>query len=155
ATRENVAFEARDTDIDLAEVRSRIKGGVERTAEADLRAAAALFRSDFLEGLDLDNCPGFQSWCVAERETVRRQHRQILTALVERLQAQPEEAVPFARLIVEIDPYDETARVNLIRLLATVGHREEAERRYGEGESLRRDAGSKPSAALRSVLEVL
>src|SRR5690242_4233462 len=114
ATRETAAFEPRDIRVDVADLRSRIADGIDAAGEAELRAAAELFRGDFLEGLDLDNCPGFQSWCVAERELARRQHRQILEALVERLQERPTDAVIYARRLVETGPYDESARAKLI-----------------------------------------
>lgn len=155
ATRETAAFEPRDVRVDVADMRSRIVDGIDAAGETELRAAAELFRGDFLEGLDLDNCPGFQSWCVAERELARRQHRQILEALVERLQERPTDAVIYARRLVETGPYDESARAKLIKLLAAIGHREEAESVFAEGERLRREDGKEVGAALRSAMQAL
>jgi hypothetical protein len=74
----------------------------------------------------------FQAWC-AERERWRGAHARLLRALVDRLEAQPQEAVGFARELVRVSPQDEAARATLLRLLLATGRRDEAEAHYRIG----------------------
>src|SRR5215813_313704 len=69
ADREHVGFVAGDAVIDLARARAV---GDPATASLDaLRAAAALFRGDLLDGIELRDCLRFHEWLVAEREAAR------------------------------------------------------------------------------------
>src|ERR1019366_8482649 len=72
-----------------------------------LRRAAAVFRGELLEGLDLPECYRFHEWCVAEREAARGVRASILTTLVQRLAAVPEDALGYARARVAVDPLSE------------------------------------------------
>src|SRR5204862_8313505 len=64
----------------------------------------------------------FHTWLLGVREDGRELRSQILRALTERLRAIPHEALPFARELVRVDPYDETAWALLI---ATQSRRKE------------------------------
>src|SRR5688500_987983 len=61
AGREHVEFNS--PDIDIAQI-SNVR---EATTET-LEQWAAMFRGEFLDGLDLPSCFRYQQWCVAERE---------------------------------------------------------------------------------------
>lgn len=151
ADRESVAFEGADAYVDALEVRMRFAGGVEAAPTPQLKEAAAEFRGEFLEGLDLPDFHDFQAWCVAEREEARTLQAKILGTLVGRLSAQPEEALPYARALTQVDPFDEPARAALVRLLAAAGRHREAEQQYHAATRLFEELGSEGTGELLSA----
>ncbi|MBP2314559.1 ATP-binding protein [Azospirillum soli] len=154
ADRELVGFDAAGADIDILSVRRALAGGVELLDTDRLRSLAGAFRGELLEGQDLPDLHDYQAWCVAEREDARRLQAQILAALVERLNGQPEDALPFARTLVREHPYDEAARISLLRLLGAADRRGEAEQQYEAGQRILREAGL-GSAALTAAWRAL
>src|SRR2546430_16886912 len=112
ADRERVTFEPHGADIDLHAVRTAVgAGGVAAAPTAALEAAAARFRGELLEGLDLPDCYRFHEWCVSEREAARSLRIAILSTLAERLAAAPEAALRYARARAAIGPRAQAARV--------------------------------------------
>src|SRR5918998_3442246 len=143
ADRESIAFAAEGAACDLralrelAAVRPLDAAPLER-----LRAVAEEVRGDFLEGLDLPAQPDFQAWCVAEREDARRRHAAVLHALVARFSpGAPEEALPHARRLAGLDPFDARARAALVDLLVRASRRGEAEQHLEAGLAALREAG--------------
>jgi len=92
-------------------------------SEAELREAAALCRGPFLEGIDLDDCPAFEAWLTAERETWRQKE----TAVVDRLLAFHmqnfclESALEAAWQLLRLEPWHEARYNQLMVLLARNG----------------------------------
>lgn len=151
ADRETVAFAAEDAEIDLLSVARRCGDDPRELDIAALEEAARAFRGSFLEGVELAQCPDFTAWCVAERERARQLHRNVLQALIERLEDQPGRAAVHARALVQIEPLDEEARAELIRLVGRTGHREEAARHYDDGLRLLDEAGIRSAGLLKSA----
>ena len=129
ANREHVVVERHGAVIDLVDVESSV-GSLSRASLDALRAAAARYRGELLEGLDLPECYRYHEWCIAERERTRRLRGAILAALVERLAGSPEEALAHARARVSIDPLAEPSHIAVMRLLAKLGRPREAIRQY-------------------------
>src|SRR5690606_19154292 len=127
ADRESVAFDPRRAEIDLVLLREKMKHGVLALSVEDLTWTAALFRGEFLEGIDLPDLHEFQAWCLAEREDIRRMQALILSTLIGRLGERFLDALPHARRLVQIDPFNDAARISLLQLLTALGRREEAE----------------------------
>jgi pimeloyl-ACP methyl ester carboxylesterase/DNA-binding SARP family transcriptional activator len=130
ASRDTVVFDGRDVDVDLLRVRRVVSvtaGGVDR---GPLEEAAAAFRGEALEGLDVPDAPEYQAWCVAQREESRRLELSILDRLVEVLRERPEEALPFAQRRMELAYGDEERHVQLLALLASAGRAREAEEHF-------------------------
>jgi DNA-binding SARP family transcriptional activator/tetratricopeptide (TPR) repeat protein len=152
ADRERVSFDATAVDIDLFAVESALGGGLAAASTAVLAAAAARFRGEFLEGLDLPDCYRFQEWLRAHREAVHALHSGVLAALVERRDVTPSAALRHARAWVALDPLDEAAQAAVVRLLGAAGHPREALAQY---ESCRRmlavELGTGPSAVLEDA----
>jgi adenylate cyclase len=121
-----VRFDAADCEIDLLAVRDLVAAGAETTSTEHLERIAGSYRGEFVEGLDLLNCPEFQAWCVAEREEARRMHVLILKALIERHAAAPEVALPYARTLVTVDVDEVSSHIALLRLLLAGGRQREA-----------------------------
>jgi len=152
ASRDAVGFEPGDAVIDLVWVRQQVKSA---TSPPALEQLAAMFRGEFLEGLELSEFHDFQAWCVALREEARGLHVAVLSALIDALRAEPIKALSHTRTRVQVDPLNVAARCDLIRLLAACGHRREAEQQVELGTRLFRDLGSGSPAELeRAWMEV-
>src|SRR5204863_8890289 len=131
ADRERVAFERAGATVDTVALRAALADGVEGSTTDVLRAAAARFRGEFLEGLDLPSCYRFHEWCVGEREELRALRVRLLAELRARLEpTAPEEALAYARERVRVDPLTEAAHVDVVRLLGRLGRVREAQAQY-------------------------
>ncbi len=93
---------------------------------------AALYRGDFLAGFSIAGSTAFDEWTAVKREQVHRQMRQALHELADTYaqQGQYEPALSFARRQVAMEPWDEAAHQQLIRLLALTGQRSAALAQY-------------------------
>ncbi|HEX7081599.1 MAG TPA: AAA family ATPase [Gammaproteobacteria bacterium] len=152
ADRNSVAFDASDVEIDVLALHALAGGGLEHVSLDALEAAAARYRGHFLEGLSLSAFQDFDAWCCAERERALQAQSRVLSALVRRLETEPERALPHAYELVRIAPYDETARATLIRLLVALGRTDQAEQQYRTGARLLQEAGAAPTGALYRAL---
>jgi DNA-binding SARP family transcriptional activator len=147
ADRSDVQVEAADVRIDVLEL-LRLAGDMGSASTGELETAAEQFQGNFLEGLELSNFHDFHSWCVAERERVLRAQADLLQELVRRYADEPEKALPHARRLVALSPYDEDSRADLIRLLVGLRHAEEAEQQYLLGKRMLKEIGAVSTGAL-------
>jgi DNA-binding SARP family transcriptional activator len=147
ADREHVVFEAQGAVVDRNAIET--VGPPANAALEVLRQAAALYRGELLEGLDLPDCYRYHQWCIAERERLRRLREGILAALVDRLADRPEEALAYARARVAIDPLAEPAHMAVMQLLGKLGRPREALRQYEScRQALDTQLGRAPSKSL-------
>ena len=145
-----MSLEVRDAMIDVLMLRDTLRNG--RAAPERLAEFASRVRGEFLDGLDLPNCPGFQGWLVAEREAVRVLRRKLLTALIAACGEDLEAAVVHARALVESEPRDETAQIGLIRLLVRTGRLREAREQHQVAMRLVETADTSVASPLAAVL---
>ena len=155
ADRETVAFHRRGAAIDLVDLRAHLSNDLTRVDTATLVAAAAEFRGEALEGLDLPQCHEFHAWCVAQRADVRDLQARIAAALVERFAGDPEAALPHARTLVLIESEREAHWANLARLLAAAGRRREAEEQSARGLRVLESVGTPAAGPLLKVVRNL
>lgn len=148
ADRTYVEIDASGADIDTVRLRALVGKGLADEKLSVLEDAAARLRGNFLEGLDLPNFHDFHAWCIAEREEIARAQAALLRELVERLKDEPKRALPYARSLVALSPYDEDLRALLIRLLVTLDHNDEAEQQYQLGLRMLKEVGVVPSGAM-------
>ena len=149
ADRERARFAGDGARCDATELRRVVAPGMRKVSTEALRDAAALFRGELLEGLDLPDCFQWHEWCSGQREAVRAQRMELLSVLVERHSPEPETALRYARERVVVDPVCEAAHVDVVRLLTSLGRNKEAAE---QADTCRRilasELGTKPSAAL-------
>jgi len=136
----------------LLAAQSRLAAGVRAASTEDLAEAAAAFRGEFLADLDLPDSHDFRAWCLAVREDSRKLHVQILTELACRLPA--EQALPYARDLVRVDPYSEPGWALLIRSLVAAGRRPEAEEQYETASRVLKEVGGPAGALIRTWREI-
>jgi DNA-binding SARP family transcriptional activator len=148
ADRNNVSADVDDVLIDVTELGNLCSRELADASIERLEAAAERFRGNFLEGLEFSNFHDFHSWCVAQREQSLRDRATLLSALVSRLEDSPERALPHARALVGLSPYDETHRATLIRLLNAANQTAEADEQYELGLRMLKEAGITPTGAL-------
>ena len=155
ADRDAVALDLSQTVIDAVAVRERLGRPIAEAPTETLQEAAAAFRGEFLQGLDLPDCGDFQAWCAGERQVARALLMDILRALVTRLTDEPVAAIPHAQDLVGLAPLDESARATLIRLLVADGRKAEAEQHYATGmRVLERPRGRASGELARAWIEV-
>ncbi|WP_163557360.1 hypothetical protein [Halomonas sp. NO4] len=151
ADRLSVSLDTRAMDIDVSALHAALDTHHAEASPPDLatlEAIAARYRGPFLEGLELANLHDFHSWCLAERERALRAQTTLLAALVERLAASPERALPHAHALVRLSPFDEKARAKLIELLLTLRRPRAADQHFQQGLRLLKQAGIASSGAL-------
>ncbi|TNF88189.1 MAG: hypothetical protein EP300_08570 [Gammaproteobacteria bacterium] len=151
ADRTYVEIDTSDADIDAVRLCSLAGNGLAGASVESLEDAADRYRGNFLEGLDLPNFHDFHAWCIAEREQVARAQVALLKELVSRLDAEPERALPYARTLVAISPYDEELRAGLIRLLVALGRTDEAEQHYQLGRRMLKEIGAVPGGLMEAA----
>ncbi len=99
---------------------------------AQLQAAAALYRGDFLEGFRLHNAPDYERWIYNMQERLRGTAVFVLATLAAK-QAHAGElagAMAAQRRILELEPWREESHRELMLLLAKSGQRNAALAQY-------------------------
>jgi len=148
ADRMSVGFDSVGVSIDVRELHELVASDLKKVPSQDLEAAAERYRGNFLEGLEFSNFHEFHTWCLAEREQALRDRAALLTEIVRRLLDEPERALPYARSLVGLFPYEEGYRATLIRLLNGARQLAEAEEQYQLGVRMLKEIGVQPSGAL-------
>ena len=151
ADRTNVSIDTSDVIIDVSTLHELASNGLGEVSTEALETAALRYRGNFLEGLELSNLHDFHAWFVAEREQSIRSQTALLGELVSRLEDDPERAIPYARSLVGISPYDEELRVRLIGLLHATKRSAEGEEQYQLGIRILKEAGVEATAALHEA----
>ncbi|MGZ8348665.1 MAG: alpha/beta fold hydrolase [Allosphingosinicella sp.] len=149
ADRDQVALDLEGVAVDLHALRAQ----AETDDLATLQALTEQCRQPFCDGLDLARCEEFTSWCIAERENVRQLQVALLGRLADRLADRPAEAADALRLLVALDPLDESARTRLVETLARAGRHGEAEGQRAIALAALEDAGIEAPSALHRPVE--
>ena len=148
--RDELVFEPHGATIDWVVLRDELAAGPAVASIDSLRRAAASFRGDFLEGLDLTGCYRYHEWWIAERERVRATRVSVLGQLIERVRDTPDEALEYARQLLALDPLSEASHIRLIRLLGDMGRTREAIAQYDRCKRvLASELGAQPSPELQ------
>jgi len=98
----------------------------------DLERAVALYRGGFLEGFSVGDAAPFEEWALLKREQLSRQVLETLHSLaaIYEEQGEYERAQAYARQQVQLEPWNEEAHQQLMRVLALGGQRSAALAQY-------------------------
>ena len=118
---DSVALRLADISIDAMEATSAVAEGIETLGLERLRALSQLFAGDFLDGLELDRSPQFNSWLTAQRRRFRSCHVAILEHLIGLLPAESDEACAYVDKWLELAPFDSRAHLALLENRARRG----------------------------------
>ncbi|MBC8446491.1 MAG: AAA family ATPase, partial [Chloroflexi bacterium] len=157
-SRETLQFNtASDHWLDIAAFEEQVAETQRSVADQkDLQSAIALYRGRFMEGFSLGDSPLFEEWLLFKQEHIDRQMLSALHRLTQIHAARGEykRAEPYARRLLALEPWDEEAHRQLMRLLALSGRRSAALAQY---ETCRRllaeELGVEPSNETTALYE--
>ncbi len=171
-TRETVCFNPRsDYQLDVTEFErlvdphNRIRPQLPANPDANLpagiqplMAAVVLMRGPFLEGLSLPDCPEFDDWVLIKREQLNRLAMKTLREIAKGLAGlgQFEMALPYAWRQMSLEPWQEEAHQQVMRLLALNGQRSAALAHYEQCcKTLQAELGIEPGAETVALAEAI
>jgi predicted ATPase/Tfp pilus assembly protein PilF len=131
---------------------SRDRDAAMRTAL--LSDAVKLYRNHFLTGFSLKDAPEFNEWAFARSEELKYQFSRALVTLAEDLSGlgQAEQAIPYARRLITLDPLNETSHRQLIQVYIQTGQHSAALKQYQVCEQiLRKELGIDPQPETREL----
>jgi DNA-binding SARP family transcriptional activator/TolB-like protein len=122
---DSIRLDLSDCFVDALEVNRAAQAGVGSLPPERLRELSMLFSGEFLEGLEIDRNPGFNSWLTAQRRRFRSCH----TALLEQLArtAAGDEVFQYLEQLVELAPFDQHVHEMLLNAFARRGQIREGE----------------------------
>ncbi|MEZ4678396.1 MAG: bacterial transcriptional activator domain-containing protein [Caldilineaceae bacterium] len=129
-TRQTVRFNADNATVDVLRFQE-VLAAVQKSAALDLdqlEAAATLYRGELLTGFGVDDAPPFEEWLFLHRELLHQQALltfHTLTTTYER-SGHYERAYSVTDRLLTLDPYREESYRQRMRLLAHLGHPEQA-----------------------------
>ena len=121
---DTVRLDLADCFVDAIEI-ARAAQDIETIASERLRALAALFAGDFLEGLEIDRSPAFNGWVTAQRRRFRGCHAALLEHLVKSVP--DDEALGYLEKWLVLAPFDQRVHELLLNALARHGRIREGE----------------------------
>ncbi|ESX49153.1 transcriptional regulator [Mesorhizobium sp. LSHC426A00] len=107
--------------VDVLDVGAATAAGIETLEPTRLQLLSDLFVGDFLEGLEIDRSPLFNSWLTAQRRRFGSCQAAILEHLVKTLPADSEDVSAHLEKWLELTPFDSSAHVALLVRLARRG----------------------------------
>jgi predicted ATPase/DNA-binding SARP family transcriptional activator len=144
--------------MDVASFESRI---TESRAQKDislrislLTDSVKLYRDHFLTGFSLKDAPNFNDWAFAESEELRCKLAGVLIMLSDDhcSLGQVETAIPYARRLITLDPFNESSHRRLMQIYIQAGQHNAALKQYQACEKfLRKELGVDPQPETRAL----
>lgn len=137
--------------LDVAAFRASLRAGGE-----GLRAAADIYRGDFMAGFSLPGSAAFEEWQFLQSERLRGELADALDRLTrpEEARRDPERAADDARRWLTLDPLHEPAHRRLMQIYAAAGQSAAALRQYRVlAETLERELGAEPEPETAALAE--
>ena len=141
ADRERVVLDTAQIRVDFVSIRNRLFDEPDFIPPPELRQMADKLSRPIMDGLNNAGQEAFQSWLAAEREDARLMSSNVLRRLALHPEVKPEEAVKWARLWQETDPYNFDAAFALANVLQICGREAEADEFRNEFKKTTREAG--------------
>jgi len=119
-----------------------------------LADSAKLYRNHFLTGFSLKDAYSFNEWAFAESEDLRLKLANVLTILSKDhcVLGQADQAIPFARRLITLDPLNETSHCLLMDVYIQAGQHSEALKQYQTLEqTLRKELNLDPQPETREL----
>ncbi|NJC97527.1 MAG: hypothetical protein C3F07_15485 [Anaerolineales bacterium] len=130
-SRESIQFNtASDHWLDVTGFTQNLES--QNTSIEEKEKAASLYRGSFLEGFSVENSPTFDEWALLTRERLARLALTSLHTLAENYEEQREyeKAQSFVWRQLQLEPWEESAHQQLMRVLALSGQRGAALAQY-------------------------
>jgi TolB-like protein len=139
ASGDAIRLDLADCFVDALEIAQAGEEGIAGLPPERLRGLSALFRGEFLDGLEIDRNPAFNAWLTAQR----RRFRGLRTALLERLAATAagDETFGYLEAWLALAPFDLRVHEALLHAFARRGRIREAEEHLAATGRLFEDEG--------------
>ena len=111
--------------VDAVEISCAVAEGIERLSAERLKALSAMFAGEFLDGLEIDRSPLFETWLKAERRRFRSSRVAVLEHLAQIVPG--DEVFPHLEAWLQLAPFDERVHAALLSALAHRGRVHEAD----------------------------
>jgi DNA-binding SARP family transcriptional activator/predicted ATPase len=152
--------EAALSRLDVAVFEALVAANKPAANVEQLEEAVALYRGDFLEGLYVKEALAFEEWQLSQRERLRvlmlAGLDQLVAAYVDRPELDIEAGLAYARRLLALDPWRESAHRQLMWLLARSGQREAALTQYETcRQTLAEELGVEPTPETTALYERL
>ena len=166
-TQQTVAFNRQaGCRVDVAEFEACLENegqmgnaqGSPQNRYALLGQALDLYEGDLLEGLYIDDSPGYDEWLIVERERLRALAVQALQRLVGYYLSwgEYEAGIHYARRLLGMEPWQEEAHRQLMRLLLLSGQRSAALAQYETcRQALAEELGVEPAPETQALVETI
>jgi DNA-binding SARP family transcriptional activator/tetratricopeptide (TPR) repeat protein len=116
ASGEAVMLDLADCFVDAVEIAAATQQGVATLSPERLRALCALFKGEFLDGLEIDRNPAFNSWLTMQRRRFRACHVAFLEHLTRH--AVGDEVFGYLEAWLALAPFDRNVHELLLHALA-------------------------------------
>jgi DNA-binding SARP family transcriptional activator len=132
-----------------------LRGAHEHGDATALRAAAELYRGEFLAGVSLADAPEFEMWLLLHRESYHAQFVETLEGLVASAMRHSAwtDGMWAARRLIELEPWHEDAHRHLMIMLARSGQRTTALAHFEICKRLLRELDAEPAEETVEVYE--
>jgi DNA-binding SARP family transcriptional activator len=127
AVQGSVRIDLSDCYVDVIDIGQAMQEGIDTLDVARLRALSARFVGDFLDGLEIDRNPAFNSWLTAQRRRLRACHAAVLEHLVARLPAGSDEGFACLDRWLQLAPFDRHVHELVLQALGSRGHLREGD----------------------------
>ncbi|MGV2863021.1 transcriptional regulator [Achromobacter sp. AGC39] len=127
AAQDSVMLDLRDCHVDVVDIEGAMRQGIGNVGVEPLRAMAALFVGEFLEGLHIRSCPMFDSWLVAQRRRFRSCQAAVLEHLAALLPDGSEERYDCLDKWLRLAPFDRHAHMLMLQSLSARNQLREGE----------------------------
>jgi len=107
--------------VDVLELDGAARAGLAALDAPALRALAARFAGEFLQGLEIPRSAPYSAWLVGQRRRLRALHAAVLEHLADALSPAGDEAVDCLAQWIQLAPFDRRAHERLLDALAARG----------------------------------
>ena len=120
-----IRLDLSDCFVDGTEISQAVQVGFETIAPDRVRQLATLFSGDFLQGLEIDRSPAFNSWLIGQRRRFRGYHAALLEHLARSIS--DDSVFGYVETWLQLAPFDRRVHETLLNLLAGRGRIHEGE----------------------------
>ncbi len=153
-TRDTIQFNpASDHSLDVEALRDLPRQSIEQ-----IERAAAAYHGDFLEGFSLADSPAFEEWVLVQREQLKLRVLEALHRLAAHHEGQGayDRSLAAGRQALILEPWDEEAHRQVMRVLAFGGQRNLALAQYETCRRLlRQELGVEPTQETSALAELI
>lgn len=141
--------------VDVVAFRDHLSARQESSEPTPLMVAADLYQADFMADFALPDSPEFDRWQLLQAALLKQEALQALAQAAQRLSAQGRigEAIAYAYRRANLDPLNETAQADLLRLYLRDGQAAAATQHYEWfAGQMEKELGQRPSLDLALLL---